>query len=221
MSKKSSVAVIVKGKPDPKKAGRKKKVLGKYGDHQVPYPLYNQETVYKIKRVVDGSGSLTQTTLTPLLGALSFKLNLLDNYTEFTALFDMYKIDYIEVKFIPQFNMQTITTNSTITPNLYTVLDYDDATAPASISELRQFSTFREDRFDYVVTRAIQPRMAVAAYSGAFTSYANTRSWVDCNSPGIEWYGVKYGASAGASGQTNLQTWSYVVSYYISFKHVR
>lgn len=49
--------------------------------------------------------------------------------------------------------------------------------------------------------------MAVAVYSGAFTSFANApSSWIDSGSPNVQHYGLKAAVTATAAVQTyNLQ----------------
>lgn len=194
----------------------------KYGDIKIPKSLQTQYEVYHFKRIVDGATLIYQAAGSTTLGAFNFQLAGVDNYTDFTNLFDQYRIDYIVVRFRPQFNMASFASfSSTTIPTLYTVIDMDDSNTPASLAELRQYQTLRESKFDRTISRTLQPRCASALYSGAFTSYSTVRPWVDCASSAVQWYGVKFGITAGQVGQTALQAWSIEVEYFFSFKFVR
>lgn len=182
-----------------------------------PYP--NQSISKAITRTFVRTVEKTQ--FTSSLGgatnyALIFKLSDLPNYTEFTALFDQYKFDRVEVDFIPV----VTTTNSALTVDsmIWTAVDFDDANATTAlqIAEYENCHVYPPtQRFSVDIT----PRVALAAYAGAFTSYANVGSiWLDVGSPSIEHYGFKVGCNT-AGGAT--QTWKIVCRYMLSFKSAR
>jgi len=130
---------------------------------------------------------------------LSFALNNPPGYSELTALFDRYRLTKVQLTFIYGKNSANITQTTTAGANtnlpcLYTAIDLDDDSAPANIDELLEYETCHVDRLDKIVKRTVYPRIATAAYSGAFTSYANMdpSTWIDCNSDGVRYYGLKY-----------------------------
>ncbi len=55
----------------------------------------------------------------------------------------------------------------------------------------------------------LEPHLAIGAYSGAFTSFANTNStqWVDANSPSVQYYGVKYGWTNLGGAALNIRVY--------------
>ncbi len=133
----------------------------------------------------------------PIFDAIAFSLDMLPNYTEFTALYDLYRIVRAEVLMIPNIvNANSATPLSGLTAH---VCDFDDATVPASLNELYQYGDgpgrcVLQGPTEKIY-RSLEPRAAAAVYSGAFTSYATTprSQWMNCSSPGVQYYGFKYG----------------------------
>jgi len=195
-----------------------------YGDvASVPRDLYNVvNQVYKMKQVVDFT-TIASTATTPAFGAFQFKFSDLDQSTVLASLFDQYKLDFVEVIFRPNANIEAVgSPTSNIMPVLYTAIDYDDANALTTLGQIREYQSCKETRFDKDCHRKIKPRMAIAAYSGAFTSFANSNAmWIDAASTGVAHFGVKWALSAVLTGQSNLQTWTVEAYYYLSFRQVR
>lgn len=198
---------------------RKKKVYTKR--KYVPRNRGWLNKVYMFRQVHD-LGVITAST-SELDGAFKFLLSDLDQFSSFTALYDQYKICKIVLKFYPNANVAQVTAPGThVYGNILTAIDHDDATT-VSLANIRQYSTCKEYPFYKSFTRVIVPHVAVAAYtSGAFNNYANmTNQWIDCNSPNVEHYGLKYVVPATGTTQTDLPQWTVVGYYYIAFKNVR
>jgi len=156
-------------------------------------------------------------------GALSFKLSDLPNYSEYTALYDEYRIKAVKVMFIPNFNVSAVdetsgTTNSyTGVPALYTWIDTDDNTAPTAITAGQQFQTFKcHGLMNTMRQRTLIPEVSTALYSGSFTSYGQLKNqWIDNNSPSVVHYGLKYGILNGSS---SYGVFDCVATYYLEFR---
>lgn len=176
--------------------------------------------VYKFKRTVD-LGNITASAAGDVLGALKFTLADLPNYTEFTALYDQYKIYFVVLRFVPDQNMASANNAAgTTTPILYHVIDYDDATAPANKTDLFQYQNLKVRNFSRFSKITLRPHVAVAAYQGAFTGYANFKSlWLDAANTAVEHYGVKYCISQPSANW--VTSWRLVATYYMAFKNVR
>jgi len=202
----------------------KKKTHDEFGDLvSIPKDLFNvTNQIYKVRQVVDYSTIAQQATLSTF-GAFQFQLSDLDQAVTFTTLFDQYKIDFLELKLRPNANLAQVVNPSTgqIMPLLYTAVDYDDANVPTSLAYVREYQSCKETRFDNDCVRKFKPRIALAAYSGTFVSFANQTSWLDCASATVKHYGVKYAISPALTGQGNLQTWTVEARYYISFRQIR
>lgn len=163
-------------------------------------------------------------TLTPISGstiaevdvAYSFQLSDLPGYTEFTSLFDQYRIRKVVVRFIPDI---TIATPASGTGNnvAYSAIDLDDSTAD-TITGIEQYGTCVVHNNVKPFSRIIYPKFAIAAYSGAFTSYAQSQGWVDCASASIQHYGLKV---AFAQNSGNANTWRVSATYTVEMRGTR
>jgi hypothetical protein len=127
-------------------------------------------------------------------GSIAFALSDLPSSSDFTSLFDQYRIAQVTLKFVPASAQFGPATTATDYPSILTVIDLDDDGVPASADTLRQYGTCMTTQNAIYFERVLTPRFAVAAYSGAFTSYSQSLpgQWVDCASPNVVHYGVKW-----------------------------
>jgi len=143
--------------------------------------------------------------------ASAFTLSALPNYTEFTALFDSYRITRIDGNFVFDANSGNVLATAThllsFLPNLLLVNDYDDAVALGAVTDYEQYETFKVRRLDRPVKVSFVPMLAVGAYGGAvFTNYARAKGvWLDAASPGVEHYGLKFAVDSAMEGGAGTQ----------------
>lgn len=163
--------------------------------------------------LTSSSVSDASNTLTVTLGNLA-----ITNFSAIGGLFDQYRIDCVEAWLTP-----TVTAGIgqfTTSPDLYTVLDYDDATSLTSVqvalgyANLIRSTPFEKQR------RCFKPRVAYAVYSGAFTSFANQQAgWIDVASSDVAHYGMK--AICEADGGDVHQVWDLTYRAHLSLRAVR
>lgn len=177
-------------------------------------------------------------------GAFAFKLNDLPDYTEFTQLFDQYKLCAVKVTFQQPYNdsetarfPRASAAQGTAMPSLHLhhVVDFNDAnTLP--ILNLQQYQNHKVINLSGTSLRGgktsvyCKPRIALAAYEGAFTGYASQRGWLDVGDAAIQHYGLKWCLDAQyADGLVSISgaTWGVTVTvpiqltYYVAFRNVR
>jgi len=153
---------------------------------------------------------------------LSPFFSLLDQAASWGAIFDQYRIDRVDHVFRPLFAAQNFSSGAgDLPPSIYTVIDYDD-NVTANIASLRQYTSLAIHEFE-TFRVSYRPHIALAAYSGAFTSYANVvAGWIDLGSQGVGHFGCKVAVGAGSGvGQTNLQKWRIDTTLTISLRNVR
>lgn len=157
--------------------------------------LFNAELTYRVNISTSISAMTT--------GSLVFQLSNVSNYANYTAIFDRYRIIQADAKFVQ--NIQPGTAAS-----LLTCIDYDDGNSPSGEASVEGFGTLAICPSGVVEQRTLNPRLAVAAYSGAFTSYANMPSstWIDSASPSVNYFGLKYEVPVTAT--------SYAISVYVT-----
>lgn len=133
-----------------------------------------------------------------------------------SAIFDRYRIDAVRFSIAPRNNAIGVQTGLT---DLYFVIDYDDASSLASQTAAETYSTVIKLAPGESSSRTFAPRIAVAAYNGAFTGFLNQGpQWIDCASNTVQHYGIKtFIPGTGVIGQTVFQTWDIQIEYFIKF----
>ena len=125
--------------------------------------------------------------INPSLGVFNFSLNDLPGYTDFTALFDQYKIDRIEIEWFPEYTELTDASTLSNAKNvqLNTAIDPAGAT-PAAVTDVLQFRTLHSTSITKVHKRDFKPAYLVDGISPV-SMYLNT------SSPSSNWFGISYG----------------------------
>lgn len=126
----------------------------------------------------------------------SFTLDQLPNYTEFTALYDLYRIRGVEVIWELTPTASATTKTSNIMPVILAYPDFDDSTAPTSRSEAEQVSQMERLQLSEArpaVKRFIAPHI-VYGVAGASANVGGNRvaGFLDCGSFSVLHYGVKF-----------------------------
>lgn len=181
---------------------------------------------YYFTRMVN-LATITSNDLLDQKGAFTFPLSILAHVTDFTALYDQYKICGVKVYFIPYTNqtavLSTTGTVANITPRIITAIDYDDNTTPLDFNELRERQSAKVISANRYFTRWIRPKFLSSAYvSGVSTGYVPKTGYVDTVYTSMPHYGMKYVLEATGSG-SSVGAWGYKVEgkYYLGFKNVK
>lgn len=177
--------------------------------------------VYHFKRTVQ-LASITG-GLAQQFGALTFQLDDLPNYTEFTNLFDDYRINAVSLKFIPNRNSSDFAGG--VAPpgisNFYTVFDYNDATVPGAVNDLMQYPNLKITQSSRMLTRTLRPASLDVVSAGGTTASVNPKwkQWLSTASPDVNHYGLKYCLDAFSAA--NAVTYQVYATFYISCKSVK
>jgi len=166
-----------------------------------PFPLIRQQTYVVVANY--NVGAINQSA-SGSSGAFTFALSQLPSYNSFTNLFDRYQV----LEWNLQFNPVQLTSSINQSAPLITAIDYDDNNA--GVAEIQQRDTAMSVPIGTYFERTLQPRVAIAAYSGSgFTSYANMDPrdmWFDTSSASIQNYGIKYYSGSGTATTTQIYT---------------
>lgn len=167
---------------------------------------------HKFIQTVDLGVVMSTSTTVPTFFAQNFNFGQVAQVGSFAAVFDQYRIDELEVWIIP--GLLATTTNQRET--WYSVVDYDDATAPTQLSTFQQYSNALTTPCSQGHYFKFRPHIASAAYAGTFTGFMNVPStWVDCASTTVQHYGVKMGFNS-TSGSLGVQI---VARFHMSFRN--
>lgn len=205
------------GRRRPRRTIRKRK-LRRVRSNTVHSFIRTAETIYNLTYGV------------PLYRGDQFQLNLTPSSTEFTNLYDQYRIKGVKRTFI--YSQTGADTTGAIgpygpagAPMLYMVRDYDDAATPSAVSEFlqRPYCTIR--RLTGITKTFIRPKMAGSVYNGGTTAYGPKSGWIDVGYPDVPHYAIKWivipqGGSTTALG-TIYGTLRVIDRYYLQFKNPR
>lgn len=187
-------------------------------------PIYRRRSslrVHHFKRTF----SLTpiQGAITDQLGAQTFRFDQLPNYTEFTELFDCYRINKIVVKFVPTANSSNVgeATTNPLT-QFHTVLDFNDGNIPASLNSLYEYGNWKMTRGSSIHTRVFTPSILMPIQqvtAGTQFGAPKYKQWISTQEPDTYLYGLKYCAAAQVTAQDI--NWTPYVTLYFSCKSVK
>lgn len=145
--------------------------------------------------------AFTTSTVAPVLNALYTSLTNYSLASSYTALFDQYRFLEIEMWVNPSCSMAT--PGAPEGGTWVSAVDYDDSSAPASYTALSGKQGAMQTSVLTAHYHKFKPKIALAAYSGAFTSYASAADqWIDCSSNGVAQYGLKFAVSATSTAIT-------------------
>jgi len=187
------------------------------------------QPVQYFKRSVYLSGNIVTSVTSDTFTNQFFALSSVPNYTEFTNLYDQYKINAVKVTLIPRGNTAEITASSGASTvfqgqsvGVFSVIDYDDTAVLANINEACQYQNMKMTRATQQHSRFLKPRFNLLSVTnqgtGATGASQNTRGWLDCDYINVPHYGVKWALQQNVN--YNL-TYDVKIDYYLAFKNVR
>jgi len=175
-----------------------------------------ENTSYRFKRICKLDTITTSTTLA-VAKAFTFSLSQLPSHSDFTALYDQYKLNAVSIKIIPRLTESTSSSLSV----LHTCIDYDDAIAFSSYTDLMQKQSYRMTRGNKIFKCYFKPKMLVPTFlSTALTTFGTqpkSPTWIDCGYPEVPHYCLKTNFEPTSS----VHTYDVYATYYCSFRGVR
>lgn len=151
-------------------------------------------------------------------GGFDFSLIDLPNYTEFTSLYDQYKLNAVKITFLPQMT-ENVSLGSVNNPQacsrFMSAIDYNDSSAPASQDDIRQYQTCK-------MTPVLKQHRRYIYKPKILDSSSTSRSpWMSTASPSTNYYGIKFYVEPFYSTTTTTMIYNVEAIYYLSFKQVK
>jgi hypothetical protein len=179
--------------------------------------------VHYFKRMINNPGQFVGNALyTPLLQANSFNFNQLTGASEFTTLFDQYKIEKIMVKFFLKIDPSAQSAAGASYPKFYWVADHDDDTAAPTLNALREHTKCRVRVMNpnRPVTVIFKPSILGMRYKTVSTTGYSPmfNQWLDCNDSTVPHYGIKWGIDDLTNTNYKVDT---EVTYWFACKDAR
>jgi len=162
-------------------------------DRLVPFPppgSFNEQP-HNFVDSLQNLAFLTNSTVSNTFAGTFFALSSMNDASEYAAVFDQYRIMAVELTIMP--STQTV---PGLTGHLLSAVDYDDvATITPALNA--QKSTVVISNLQDTIVRSFTPKIALAAYSGAFTAYSvgPPQTWINTASTTVQHYGHKLTAN--------------------------
>lgn len=158
--------------------------------------------VHKFSRFATPSGFPIQgnAAYTPLLGtSQSFNLAQLPSSSDFSNLYDQYRITHVQFRFKLRIDPSAQTAGTAIWPTLYYVRDHDDAASISSLNDLKEYSKCKQVALSPMrwtvinIKPSILDTMFRNTGQTTFVSKPAYKQWIDMAYTDVAHYGLKWG----------------------------
>lgn len=155
--------------------------------------------------------------------AFQFNMSALPNFSEFSNLFDRYKITGVKLRVMFLANSIEIGSPTQYSiPIMHHCIDIDDANPPTTETEILQKNNIKTKRLDRHFNVYLRPKCTMEVFNSVTTTgYAvGNSTWIDMASAAIPHYGWKaWVANGQASPSTQvLGRLKIYATYYIALK---
>lgn len=196
------------------------------------YPIrktIKPKSVYDKVHLVKRYGSIVQDTTfveyitNPAVDqsyAFHFRLNAVTGFTDFTNLYDMYKIRAVKVSFIPMANITTAN-ESGFASLIYSTYDFNGESTVPTRDEIREYQYCKWSPYGRIHKRYFFPR--VRDNANAPTTKVGPQNWMTTGGtgPNIQYNGLLVNVSNVPSIATDEPIYKVEVKYYLSFKNTK
>ena len=169
-------------------------------------------SVYYFTRFVQ-RGTFTADAAFDYFNGISFRLADVPGSAEFTSLYDMYKIKAVKVMILPsqtENNSLTTVNNAFASSRFFSAIDYNDATVPTAVDDIRQYKTCKS-------TPVLKPHYRyIRAPKILDTSSYSVTPWVSTASAATLWYGLKIAVQPIFATVTTQLTYTMECKYYMA-----
>lgn len=168
-----------------------------------------------IRRRYARGALISDPTSTVVNGSIAFNLSDCPSYTDFTNMFDCYRIVKAKVDFLPG-----CTGNhayNAVYSLFHMCTDATDVTAPTDFTQVLQYDNSKTVQPYKPFSLTLKPSPAASYWQGlSATGYGpRAGAWIDCKSPSVQHYGVKYVWQCNSSPATRIDPW---ITLWMEFK---
>jgi len=120
-------------------------------------PVYRP--IHKFTRTIESLYDITTDGINPTLNGLVFRLSDLPSFTDFTNLFDMFRIARIDIDWVPEYTELTdaALVSNAVNVRFNSVVDLVDNAAPISVNDLLQFESLKATSITKPHSRSWKP----------------------------------------------------------------
>jgi len=193
-----------------------------YTRYEAPRSL-ESSTTHSIRRMYDSAK--IQSAAAVQDGIIYFALALLPDYTEFTNLYDSYRVDKIVVHFNVTNNSIPLSNTNTDIGTLLVATDFDGGALGLGLAQFESYESCQVVPTCKSKTVICAPRAELVSLDGSGTSVAASLAkpgtWYDCSNVDVRHYGVRWMCTAESAAGTDHQRWITWVEAFVTFKATR
>lgn len=180
-----------------------------------------RQPVQYFKRSKFTVGAISVPVATTTLAGVAFTLADLPDFTDFTALYDQYKITGIKIAWLPRGNSSDVQTQGAIS-RFFSVIDRDDDATPSGIDQLTQYESCKMTSSTQIHSRYFRPsiRTEVPTAIGGTGYTISGPKWIDVTNTNVKHYGLKIAAQGPLTGTGSIY-YDAQLTMYVAFKNVR
>lgn len=175
-------------------------------------------SVFNVTQSVLTTSSFTTSTSVSTFPSYNFTLGQINQATDLANIFDQYRLLKVSVEFTPRSTSGSAASWPFTSGNMFAVIDYDDSSALSAVAQAADYQNALCVPVGTPFVRTFTPHVAIAAYSGAFTSFGNrSNMWIDAASPNVQHYGLKLAIPATQT----VVVMDVLTKYWFQFRNVR
>lgn len=174
--------------------------------------------VHLVKRVVKSTLPITYNANTTF--SYIVKLNDLPDYSDFTNLFDQYKISGVKIEIIPRGNESSL--SSSQSTQVMSVIDRNGLANPFTENQLLQYQSLRKTPLFRRHVRYYKPAVLTPALDYNATNpfpLSKVNQWISTENPDVDHYGL-YGFVPDPGFEANI-TMDVYTTFYIALRAIK
>lgn len=188
------------------------------------FPLM-KSPIYSFKRRML-VGTLQLSNLTETFTSYTFKLSNLPNYTEFTNLFDRYRINKVSLTFVPNWDSNDANASAgvlAVNPSIYSMIDYTEDGTPLALNEFYENPKCKITRGGKIHKRYFTPAVLGSNFETVTTTAYTPKwkQWLTTDDPATPHYALKVACDKLNAGTAQNYYVKVFVTYYISCKDAK
>ncbi len=194
----------------------------------MPWSLRAPQSTYRYVQRVYEPQQLTQIGATTKFFGVNFTAGQLPNWGSFVSLYDQYRITRIAYHILPKSNVNLLVSDTDVDrliSEVFTVIDLDSVTTPASINELLEYQSCARTPSTREHTRIWKPSVLNQVYESVATSGYSRQfdQWLDCDDDTIPHYGIRGCITAHTTNVTDdsILHFDVYIEVEIEFQNVR
>jgi len=181
--------------------------------------------IFNFKRTCELPNVQTVAGVTPTIFTYRFNLTQLSSYTEFTNLFDFYRIKGVKITFYPPSNVAATGVVNMPIGEFYSIIDNNDSAVPTA-ADMLEYPTLRRTYFNRPHKRYFKPlaiQSGVYIESGVNTGYRSLPSstWFSTQDPSVTYFGIKGMYTISDPALVLAEKIRVTATYYFQTKNVK